>query len=276
MKFLIFSFIILFSVVNQAAVESESYKDLIEKAQNLILQKDRQQAIQVLLNGLKQEQKNKAAITELKKKVEELGSLFLSDKAQQLYETSLSFKRKDLAQAQAKINEALRIEFDNVQILTESARLLMLKGDCSGAQDQISKMYKKNIYDEQILLTMGQVQLCLGAMDQYFSIRSHVDAKALSENPDWIALELQRSLFEKDKLKSKERLTALQKIDPKNPQLIFWQWKFSKIEGDEDSSLVEKYKLNCNNISARIFRLYQRDPYFCNKQTEMETESAKK
>jgi len=276
MKTLIFSFFLLFIAFAQALAETESYKDLIEKAQNLILQKDRQQAIQVLLTGLKQEQKNKVAINELKKKVEELGSLFLSDKAQQLYETSLSFKRKDISQAQNKINEALRIEPDNVQIMTESSRLLILKGDCNSAQDQLSKTYKKNTYDEQILLTMAQIQLCLGAVDQYFSIRSHVELKHVNENPDWMALELQRMLFEKDKLKAKERLTALQKIDPKNPQLFYWQWKLSKIEGEEDVSLVEKYKLNCNNVSARIFRTYQRDSYFCNKQTEMENESAKK
>lgn len=276
MKTLIFSFFLLFIAFDQALAETESYKDLIEKAQNLILQKDRQQAIQVLLTGLKQEQKNKVAINELKKKVEELGSLFLSDKAQQLYETSLSFKRKDISQAQNKINEALRIEPDNVQIMTESSRLLILKGDCNSAQDQLSKTYKKNTYDEQILLTMAQIQLCLGAVDQYFSIRSHVELKHINENPDWMALELQRMLFEKDKLKAKERLTALQKIDPKNPQLFYWQWKLSKIEGEEDVSLVEKYKLNCNNVSARIFRMYQRDSYFCNKQTEMENESAKK
>ncbi len=267
---------VFFSLLSRASTETESYNDIIEKAQNLILQKDRQQAVNVLLAGLKQEHKNKIATSELKKKLEELGSLFLSDKAQQSYEISLSFKRKDVSQALAKINDALRIEPDNVQILTESARLLMVKGDCNGALDQILKTYKKNIYDEHILLTMGQVQICLGAMDQYFSIRSQEDPKKVSENSDWIALELQRTLFEKDKLKAKELFQRLQKKDSKNPQIYYWQWKLSKLEGNEDAALVEKYKLVCNNVSARVFRTYQRDPYFCSKQLEMENESAKK
>ncbi len=276
MKTVIFFYVLLFSLTNFSAPEVESYKDLIEKAQNLTLQKDRQQAINVLLNGIQREQKNKIAFNELKKKIEEIGSLFISDKAQQLFETSLSFKRKDIAQATQKINEALRIEPDNVQILTESARLMILKGDCLGAQDQILKTYNKNKYDEQILLTMGQVQLCLKAIDQYFSVRANLDSKKQNESLDWQILELQRGLFEKDKLKSKERFAHLQKIDPKNPQLLYWQWKLNKLEGNEDSALREKYNLSCNNVSARVFRIYEKDPYFCNKQAEMEIESAKK
>lgn len=276
MKALVFYISFFLFALAKAAPEAESYLDLIEKAQNLILQKDRQQAINVLLAGLKQDPKNKVATIELKKKVEELGSLFLSDKAQQLYETSLSFKRKDLQQALQKINDALRVEPDNVQIMTESARLLIVKGDCNAALDQILKTYKKNTYDEQIVLTMAQVHLCLAAMDQYFSIRANEDPKKITENIDWMNLEIQRFIFEKDKVKAKDLFVRLQKRDSKNPQLLYWQWKISKLEGKEDASLIEKYKLTCNNVSARIFRTYQRDPYFCNKQIEMETESAKK
>lgn len=275
MRNLLFLCCLVFSAGTFASTSVDSYKEAVDKAENLILQKDRSQAIQVLLNSLQRE-KNKIATQELKKKIEELGSVFLSDKAQQLFETAVSMKRKDVGQSLQKINEALRVEPDNVQILTESARLLILKGDCTSAQDQILKLYTKNKYDENLLLAMGQIQQCLGAMDQYFSVRAQADSKNLSESPDWQSLELQRELFEKDKAKAKDRLALLQKMDSKNPQILYWQWRLSKLEGAENAVAKEKYNLSCNNINARTFRAYMKDPYFCNKQNEMESEGGKK
>lgn len=267
-------FFFLFGIF-EARSQVDTYKESIEKAENLILQKDRDQAIQVLLNALQRE-KNKTTISELKKKIEELGSVFLSDKAQQHYETALSLKRKNISQALAKMNEASRIEPDNIQIISELVRLNILKNDCNKAQDLILKFYNKNKYDENILLSMAQVQQCLSASDQYFSVRSYVDPKKITESYDWQILELQREIFEKDKLKAKERLASLLKWDAKNPQNLYWQWSLEKLENRERNSLREKYNLSCNNISVGVFRKYMRDPYFCNKQSEMEADAGKK
>ncbi len=264
----------LFGIFKSHA-QIDTYKESIEKAENLILQKDREQAIQVLLSALQRE-KSKTTISELKKKIEELGSVFLSDKAQQHFETALSLKRKNISQALSKMNEASRVEADNIQIISELVRLNILKGDCNKAQDLILKYYNKNKHDENILLSMAQVQQCLSAADQYFSVRSYADAKKIAESYDWQILELQREIFEKDKLKAKERLAILLKWDSKNPQNLYWQWVLEKLENKERNSLREKYNLSCNNISVGVFRKYMKDPYFCNKQSEMEADAGKK
>ena len=271
----IFFIIFFLSGIFKSYAEVDSYKESMEKAENLILQRDRDQAIQVLLNAL-QKEKNKATVLELKKKIEELGSVFLSDKAQQYFETALSGKRKNISQSLSKMNEASRVEADNIQIVSELVRLHILKGDCNKAQDLILKHYNKNKNDENILLSMAQIQQCLGAMDQYFSVRSYVDTKKIVESYDWQILELQREIFEKDKLKAKERLANLLKMDAKNPQNLYWQWSLEKLENRERNSFREKYNLSCNNISVGSFRKYMKDPYFCNKQSEMEADAGKK
>lgn len=249
--------------------------DFIEKAQNLILQKDRQQAIQVLIGGLRQERKGSLGYWDLKKSIEELGSLFLSDKALQAYEMSLSYKRKEIQPAIDKISEAMKFESDNMQVLTENARLMMLKGDCRGAKESLAKSYVENKYDENLLLSLAQAEICMKAIDQYFSVRTHVDFKKTRFTSEWNWLELQRALFENNKALAKEKLIQLKKDQPQNPQKFFYEWKLSVLEGKPEMDLVEKYLQACKNIPAQMFRDYFRDPLFCNQQVEMENETKK-
>lgn len=96
--------------------KSETSQDIIEKAQNLILQRDRAQAINILANAIKRESGRSQSVVELKKTLNEIAALFFSDKAQQLYEVGITLKRTDLNQALQKITEALRMEPDNSKI----------------------------------------------------------------------------------------------------------------------------------------------------------------
>ncbi|HWU44304.1 MAG TPA: hypothetical protein VN132_12725, partial [Bdellovibrio sp.] len=92
----------------QPNAKAETYKDIIEKAYNLSLQKDRQQALNILLSALQKETRPQN-IAELRKVLSDVSHVFFSDKAQQLYETGISFRKTDLNQAQTKLTEALRI-----------------------------------------------------------------------------------------------------------------------------------------------------------------------
>ena len=277
MRFLQIIFL-TFLALNSASAKAkpvEPSSDFIEKAQNLILQKDRQQAIQVLIGGLRQERKGSVGYVELKKSIEELGSLFLSDKALQAYEMSLSYKRKEISSAQDKINEAMKFEGDNMLVLVENARLLMLRGDCRGAKESLAKNYVENKYDENLLLGLAQAEICLKSIDQYFSVRSHVDFKKSKLAMDWNWLELRRALIENNKGMAKEKLLVLKKEQPQNPQRYFYEWKISALEGKPDLDLVEKYRQACKNVTSQTFRDYFRDPHFCNEQVETENEIKK-
>ena len=118
--FRVASFFLLLGFIypNQAFAEltkknRESSSDIIQKSQNLLLQKNRPQAIDLLVIALKNEKPNSSGFNELRKNLFEISRIFISDKAQQTYEFSLSLKRTDAPQALAKITEGIRIEPEN-------------------------------------------------------------------------------------------------------------------------------------------------------------------
>lgn len=265
------AFFILATSFSSAAEKkkTENYRDIIDKASNLALQKDRAQAMNVLLAALKREPPNSAATQELKTALQEISVLFLNDKTQQLYELGLSLKRTDLNQAQAKIGEALRLEPDNAILLNESARIQMAKGDCNGAFESMTKQRKTNPYDETSLLVQAQAAVCAGETTTYATLRPAFSAKTGAPLP-WLYLDLERSLKEKAELKAREAAEKAKKLDPHHPELSYWMWRIEK-EPTKQLGHAQKYLTVCKNLSAGTYRQYMMDPMLCRRTAELET-----
>jgi len=95
-------FILAFAFSTVAANKPTAKKDdlstqsqeIIEIAKNLLLQKDRDQGIRIL-NKAQLTKKNKAIAIEIRSILKDIGSLFLFDKSQQEFESSISFKKID-------------------------------------------------------------------------------------------------------------------------------------------------------------------------------------
>ncbi|WP_413289522.1 tetratricopeptide repeat protein [Bdellovibrio sp. HCB337] len=249
--------------------KAETSKDIIEKAYNLSLQKDRSQAINILVNAIKQENLRNGNTTELKKALQQVSYLFYSDRAQQTFELALSLRRTDAAQALQKMNEALRMEPDNLSLFNEMQRMILIKGDCSGALDNISKERLQDPFDENLILLQGQAQACLGQWEEFKKTHDIFDIKKSSQWKYWLSLEIEHALYEKNLMKAKEVVTTLQKQDPKYPELLYWQWRVAS--GAEKSAPAQKYIKECKNISATQYRQYMTDVNLCRKVVEVET-----
>lgn len=249
---------------------SETYKDIIEKAYNLSLQKDRQQALTLLAAALQRETRP-AAVAELKKTVSDISHLFFSDKTQQLYEVAISLRKTDFSQALGKITEASRIEPDNGAIVNEQSRLLIIKGDCSGAQELAGKQEKLTPYDEEIQLTLAQAALCSSG-PLTAEIPDIAEAKKSSFQKFWLALLVEKAVKEKNLVKAQEILGALRKVDPKYPEIAYWSWKIDQAQKKKDSESAQKYVMTCKNISASQYRQYMIDPMLCRRIIEVEAE----
>lgn len=253
------------------APRSETYKDIIEKAHNLSLQKDRQQALSILVAAIKRETKP-AAITELKRTVQEISGLFFSDKAQQLYEVGVSLRRTDLPQAQIKVAEAARIEPDNSTIVNELSRLLIAKGDCSGALDNVGKQMKISPYDEELKLTWAQAMICQGNFKEVTKTFESKEVTRSGHQKFWLSLDIDKSLREKNLTKAQESLSALQKLDPRYPEISYWTWKIDALNKKINLEAAQKYVMSCKNISASQYRQYMIDPMLCRRMTEIDSE----
>lgn len=251
--------------------KSETYKDIIEKAYNLSLQKDRQQALNILANAIKKESRT-PAVGELKKAVSDIAHVFFSDKAQQLYETSVSMRKTDPAQALVKMNEALRIEPDNFEIMNEAARLMIAKGDCAAAADLVLKELKIISFDEELNLTLAQAYACQNKWTDYQIIFEAYGPKKSSLAKYWFPLEIERFLSLKNTAKAQESLGSLRKLDPKYPEIPYWQWRIDQALQKKNRDEALKYVMSCKNISANQYRQYMIDPALCRRVTEFDGE----
>lgn len=249
---------------------AEGPADLIEKAHNLSLQKERTQAVNILVAAIKREAPNSANAKELKSALQEISSAFLGDKAQQLYELAVSFRKTDLAQMQNRLNEALRVEPDNLLLLNEMARLQIIRGECAGASEALAKHRRWNPYDELTLLTSGQAAVCQGDWPAYTTLRSQADGKKGPYGVFWLALEVERALKEKAEARAKESLELLRKEDPQYPEIAFWSLKLAK-DVSSRSNFAQKYVMECKNVSAAQFRRYMMEPLLCRRTAEAET-----
>jgi len=257
--------------VDNKSKKAETSKDIIEKAYNLSLQKDRAQATNILVSAIKQESLRNGNTTELKKALQQVSYLFYSDRAQQSYELALSLRRTDLPQAQQKMAEALRIESDNLNLFNEMQRMSIIKGDCSSSLESVTKERLQNPYDENLLLLQAQAQACLNKWDDYLKTHENFDAKKSNLVKFWIGLDIEHAFYEKNVAKAKELIASLEKLDPKYPELPYWQWRVAI--GPAKNAAAENYVKSCKNISAAVYRQYMTDVNLCRKVSELETAS---
>ncbi len=249
---------------------SETYQDIIAKAQNLALQKDRQQAMNILSNAISKETPKNIANVELKKSLNELATVFFSDKTQQLYEVAITLKRTDLSQSLQKIAEAQRIEPDNILLALEQARLLIAKADCSGAEEITIKQRSINPHFEEMNLVHSQAAYCLSKLPVFAKGAEVIDMKRSALSKFWMILEAEKQIKDKNMLKAAETLNALKKIDPQYPEIDYWLWKIDQLNKKKSPALAEKYVMTCKNISAYLYRQYMMDPMLCRHKAEME------
>jgi predicted Zn-dependent protease len=257
--------------------KAETYKDIIEKAYNLSLQRDRQQALNILTSAIQRETRPQAQ-NELKKAALDVAHVFFSDKAQQLYETSVSLRKNDLNQALNKLNEAQRIEPDNLAIVTELSRLMIAKNDCSNAQELIAKSLKLVPFDEELKLSNSQALACQGQWLEYAKTFDPAEVRKSAYQKFWLPLEIEHQIKQKNLPKAQEWAISLKKLDGKYPEASYWAWKASQpLEGLKKGNAgnlddAQKYVMTCKNISASQYRQYMIDPMLCRRVVEVEGE----
>ena len=245
----------------------ETYPETIQKARNLILQKNRPQALDVLVAALKNEKSNSIGFRELKKNIQEISRIFFTEKAQQVYEFSLSLKRADLAQALTKINEALRLEPENFTLLLEAARQNLIKSDCKTALELAQKTQIINPWDNELNLILAQAKMCQNDLPGYASIK---EGAVISGSIPWLSLEIERYLLEKNFTKATDALAQLKKIDKNYPEQYYWAWKIDIDQKINNLDSAQEYKSNCQNLTVTFYRRFLLDPRLCGRMVEVE------
>lgn len=254
------------------SAKAETYKDIIEKAQVLASQKERSQAITLLNSAIKKEnKKNSGASRELYQSIEDISSLFYSDKAQQLYELALSLYSTDSNLALAKLAEASKLENDNLTILIETARISS-GADCAMISKQFQKLQETNPYSELVQLALLQAAVCNGEFDKYVQLKTFpIEAKSEALQIFWLDAEIEYLLKQNQTRKAKDILNQMQKLSKNYPSLWYWTWKLESDSKQKADKSGPKYISSCKSISTREERQFRINPMVCRRVAEVES-----
>lgn len=235
--------------------KNKEYRTQIKEAEELIIKKNRLDAVKLLLNALEKEKLNKAATLEIKKILKEINGLFLNEKVQQNYELALSLKNSDINQSNQKLEEALSWEPDNFNIISEMARQKIKAKDCKNIIGVLENAAAINPWDEAINLTLGQGYVCNNDMTKLTQIiLRNKDPKRKKFSSEWLQLEFLNKLKNKEINKCKELLKEFKDKDPNNLQIEVLEALLFK---NNPTSLA------CKSMSPNLFWKYQFEPYFC-------------
>lgn len=248
----------------------ETYQDIIDKAHNLSLQKNRTQAIDLILGAIQKESKKGQAQRELVQALDQISKIFISDKAQQLYELGLSLKDSDQKLAMNRFNEALRLEPDNSAIEIAITHLQMISNDCGGALSRTAKFTHLFPYVEEWRLVNLQASICDGQLQNYIKMKNLLDLKG-PFSVYWILLETEFHFVSEQYLKAQESLAKLMKMDMNMPELYYWSWKVSEKQKIHSEKYAQKYLSLCKTLNSRQRRAYSFEPFLCRRMTEVET-----
>lgn len=251
--------------------KSETYKDIIEKAYNLSLQRDRQQSLNILISALQKENRP-LPVSEIRKAITDISHIFISDKAQQAYESGVFLKKSDLSQALSKLNEALRIEPDNIAIIEEIARVAIAKGESASVTESLLKQNKLILYDEELKLLLAQSYVCQSLWSEYNKLFDPNEFRKNGLQKFWLILEVEKNIKYRNLIKAQEILVNIKKIDPKYPSYFYWSWKVSLALKKKSIEDAQKYLMSCKNISANQARQYMMDPSLCRRILEVEAD----
>jgi hypothetical protein len=247
----------------------ETYKDLVNKAQNLTLQHDRLQTSQVLVRAIQGESKDgkssnsSIAHKELVRVLDELTGVFYTEKAQNLYSAADASSTLRPKESLDGLQEALRIEEGNVTIIKAISRINLVIGECGRADVSLRSAEALNPYSVEIKLLRLQVLDCNKQTELLTA--GLTSATNELDNVDKFAkgIFVKDLLFRKEIKKAKQALALWETQFPDYPELYYWKWQLGQQTGIKDRTSALRYSQLCQNLTNRKRKSFALDVDLC-------------
>jgi tetratricopeptide (TPR) repeat protein len=250
----------------------ESYKDIIQKSQNLTLQHDRLQAAQVLVRVIQSESYNKKASEELKKSLNEISTMFYMEKTQKTFEYAKSLLRESPLEASEKFSDAIKAEPDNISILLWMARLSLFLGKCEEANKYVNKAQEINPFNPQLELAELQSVACLQNVELL--------NKALNERKQleqifplyYHMVLVQKFFIQKQYVEANYHIEKAKEIDKEFPEIYFWESQILEKQELSFKDAASRYIKDCKTIAKADYLKYELEPRLCQQYKTFETD----
>lgn len=261
------------AVVNQPPPRTpvESYRDLITKARNLILQRDRAQASQVLQLALKRETRGSGPHRELVRTLDELMGMFLTEKGQHLFSLADAAVETKPREAIESYQAALRAEDGNTAVLVALARAYLLVGECDRADPMVKQAERVHPFSVEIRLLRLQVAECRNHPEQTAELLALTDVDLAPVETFVRGLQIKDVLRRNEVKKARTLLQSWEQAHPDYPEVFYWKWKMSMDQPDADRAAALKYVLLCQNLTPRKKKSFMLDLDLCKGKEKVES-----
>lgn len=240
----------------------DTLKSTLTEAQGFLLNKDRTQAIKVLIQALKNEKQNSKNYIELSNFLKKTSEIFISEKAQQSFELALTAYTADKNLTKDKLLETLKIEPQNSLILKAVVFTLLSLKECQKVPPYLDELKVINEYDEDIEALKLLNLICINNKSEALALMTKTDPQMLNQS-FWLVNKYR--LLQTESLEGQMDTKAL----PNDyPEIIYVHWLTEKEQKEKDK-LADKYKQLCqSNISYDKAYSYL-DPWICEHVKEL-------
>lgn len=244
-------------------VRAEGSGQLIEKAQNLLLQKDRNQALLLLQNSLKSDPKNQA----IKDALTDVFAIYLTNQGVQGYELGLSQLQKG-SDVAAALSPYSLTEGDLKDYVLLLARYYLRKDDLKSAQTTVEKVIPTLDLFEEGQLLLAQINFLknpLAPLEAW-------EKKKRTLKIFWATLSLEQALRAGESAEVDRLLKLIRTEDSLYPELYFYDWLIAMKKNETTNQQeLQKYVSVCKTLSASQWRKYILNPALCSRMKDVES-----
>lgn len=261
---------VAFCFAHPALSELPDFPASVKQARENLMNGDRKKALSMInymITNEENTEKNRELITEGRK----LGTFFITESGQKLFELGESMSDTNPPLAEEKYKESLKEEGPNLKILN-ALSLLKLRGNhCDEARQWNQKAL--DTFDRMIEVQAIAMQV-LACEDNFEGISKKLEG--FKEDSPVLQIPVVQLLTARAKIQSgmvKQGLEILRLAsETKNafPDVWYWRWKLDPEEGHIQRTYLEKYITICKKMTPRLKRKYRESGVVCEKLPEAE------
>lgn len=253
---------------SDSALKQETYKEIISKAQLLMLQKDRAQAINTLLLAIQREEPKGVPQAELVKVLHKITNIFVNENSQSDFELALSIEKNDKKAAIDKLNEILKIEAQNIQVVKALILSNLALRNCSQAQKNYDLSLKIDPLDLDLSYLDVDIAICLKNTKKYLELKSKYEIVHSIPLEFWYLGDNRINLLPTER--SSEFIFSEDHKEKVNPEVLYYKWKNPELSKSDRFSFAEEYVKVCKNRKTGYKINNYLDPWICENLKEVE------
>lgn len=247
--------------VNSDALKART-TDAIEKAKKLFLQKERKPALQVLLKAATQESRRSKDFRELVRVVEQLGSYFVSERAQVLASNAQAIASERPREAIELYQTALKLDPDHFGLTRGMARIHLAQRECDKAATLIRENALVSLESGEVRLLKLQVDFC---NQDYTALAAKLADIGAEANTDGALhfLRFAEAIQQNDIKKARAALQTWENRDVSDPEVLRAKWIIGLLTASPDRLSGDRYLKVCRTISEAVKTKYLNNPFVC-------------